>query len=249
MDYTKKYFVDLFTGSFVVGANVVDKYDKILANDIIGDLIGIHKSLLNSDDIIEKVKSLCPDKTDKDGFLKLRESYNKDKSPEKLFALILCCTNNLMRFNKSFLFNQTFGERTFNMNTQNKIDEFCKYIRPYKDKIIFTSRHFQDVNISKPSMVYIDPPYSNTEAGYNSYWNKDDDMKLYNYCKDLDRNGSSFMVSGSIKHDGKSCLLLDKLINDNYKYKELIFDYNKVSRKGKKETQEIIITNYNNYDE
>ena len=74
-------------------------------------------------------------------------------------------------------------------------------------------------------------------------------MKLYNYCKDLDRNGSSFMVSGSIKHDGKSCLLLDKLINDNYKYKELIFDYNKVSRKGKKETQEIIITNYNNYDE
>jgi hypothetical protein len=52
------------------------------------------------------------------------------------------------------------------------------------------------------------------------------------------------MVSGSLYHDGKNCLLLDKLISDNYIVKELIFDYNKVSRKGKKENQEIIIKNY-----
>ena len=52
------------------------------------------------------------------------------------------------------------------------------------------------------------------------------------------------MVSGSLKHDGESCVLLDKLIDDGYEYKELDFDYNKVSRKGKKETTEIIIKNY-----
>lgn len=34
MDYTKKFFVDLFSGSGVVGFNVVDKYEKILTNDI-----------------------------------------------------------------------------------------------------------------------------------------------------------------------------------------------------------------------
>lgn len=244
MDYTKKYFVDLFTGSFVVGANVVDKYDKILANDIIEELVGIHRSLLESDDIIIKTKELCPDKTDKEAFLKLRESFNKEKSPEKLWALILSCTNNLMRFNKSFLFNQTFGERSFNSNTEKKILEYVNAIRPYKDKIIFTSNHFNKVNIKVPSMVYIDPPYSNTEAGYNCYWNKTDDILLYEYCKKLDSNGSSFMVSGTVNHDGKESILLNKLLNDNYNYKELIFDYNKVSRKGDKDTQEIIIKNY-----
>src|ERR1035437_5492483 len=106
-DYSKPYFVDLFCGSFVVGANVVDKYEKILANDIIPELIGIHKEILISDDIIEKTKLLCPKKDDAEGFSKLRESFNKNKTPEGLWALILSCNSNMMRFNKSMKFNQT----------------------------------------------------------------------------------------------------------------------------------------------
>ena len=51
-DYTKPYFVDLFMGGGSVYTNVVDKYEKILANDIIGDLVGIHRELLNSDNVI-----------------------------------------------------------------------------------------------------------------------------------------------------------------------------------------------------
>jgi hypothetical protein len=38
--------------------------------------------------------------------------------------------------------------------------------------------------------------------------------------------------------------MLDKLIADGFKWKEIEYDYNKVSRKGNKETTEIIITNY-----
>jgi site-specific DNA-adenine methylase len=41
-DYTKNYFVDLFTGGGSVYTNVLDKYEKIIANDIIDDLIGIY---------------------------------------------------------------------------------------------------------------------------------------------------------------------------------------------------------------
>lgn len=52
------------------------------------------------------------------------------------------------------------------------------------------------------------------------------------------------MVSGVLSHDGKTCWMLDKLIQDGYKYKVLEYDYNKVSRKGDKETTEIIIMNY-----
>jgi DNA adenine methylase Dam len=245
MDYTKNFFIDLFCGGGSVYTNVLDKYDKILANDIISDLIGIHKGILESDDIIERTKSLNPGKDNKDSFLELRESYNLEPTPDKLWALMLSSTNNMMRFNKSFKYNQTYGERGWNNNTELKVDEYKNHIRQYKDKIYFSSKSFNDIEISRNKyMIYFDPPYSNTEAGYNAYWEKDDDLKLYNYLKSVDQVGSSFMISGVLTHDEVTCLLLEKLINDGYRYKELEFDYNKVSRKGKKETKEIIIMNY-----
>ena len=244
MDYTKENFVDLFCGSFVVSCNVVISYNKIIANDIITDLIKIHEQLIKGDEIIEKLKSLCPGKNNPEGYSFLRKEYNLNNSPEKLYALVLSCTNNMLRYNKSFEFNQTYGNRGFSNSTQEKIDNFTKHIRPFKDKIIFYSKHFEDVIIPENSMVYIDPPYTITEAGYNAYWHKDYDKKLYDYIININNKGNSFMLSGVLKHDGKTSILLDNLINDGFKYKELEFDYNKVSRKGKKETKEIIIKNF-----
>lgn len=245
MDYTKKYFVDLFGGSGVVGFNLVDKYDKILYNDIITDLVGIHKGIIyDSEKFITKVKSLCVDKDNQEGFNKLRSEYNQNKTPEKLYALILTCTNNMIRYNLKGEVNQTFGFRSWNINTEKKLNLFIEHITPFKDKLYFINKDFNDVKLKKPCMVYIDCPYSNTEAGYNQIWKLNDDIRLYDYCKTLDMNNHSFMVSGSLLHDSKRSVLLDKLINDGYKYKELNYDYNKVSRKGKKETTEIIITNY-----
>jgi len=245
MDYTKSYFLDLFCGGGSIYTNIVDKYDKVIANDIISDLIGIHKSLLEGDEIIEETKKLCPGKSNKDGFINLRSDYNTNPTPAKLWALMLSSTNNMMRFNQKFKYNQTYGERGWNKNTDIKVDVFTKHIREYRNKIRLISNRFDEVEIkSSNAMVYIDPPYSNTEAGYNSYWMKDDDVKLYNYIKNIDKVGSSFMISGVLKHDDKPCFLLERLISDGYNYKELVFDYNKVSRKGNKETKEIIIKNF-----
>jgi DNA adenine methylase Dam len=257
MDFTKKYFVDLFAGSGVVGFNVVDKYDKILTNDIIKDLIGIHKELINNPlEFIEKVKSLVVSKEDQDGFNKLRENYNKNNSAEGLYALLLCSTNNLIRFNKSGFYNQTFGKRSFNSSTEKKLNEFIKHITPYKNKILFSSKHFTDIKMLKPSMIYCDPPYGYcveneiitnkqvSEAGYNVVWSQEDDIKLYNYLLDLNKNKHSFMLSGVFEHDNKRSWLINRMINDKFNYKELNFNYNKVSKKGNKKTIEVIVTNY-----
>lgn len=256
-DLSKSSFLDLFCGGGSVYTNVIDKYDRVIVNDIIIDLIGIHKGLIESDDIIEQTKSLCPDKDDQEGYIQLRLSYNNDKSPSKLFALMLSCMSNLMRFNNSGKFNQSFGRRSFNPSTQKKVDEFTNHIRPYKDKIEFTSKHFNEVILIEPSMVYIDPPYgycidkngqmSNyqiSEGGYNVVYKKDDDIKLYEYIKKLNKDGHSFMLSGLLEHDGKKSWLLTKLISDGFRYKELDFDYNKASNKGNKISTEIIIMNY-----
>lgn len=257
MDYSKKYFVDLFAGSCVVGFNVVDKYEKILENDIISDLIDINRQIvINPYPFIESVKKLCVDKQDQDGFNKLRESYNKEKSSDKLYALMLCSTNNMMRFNKKFEYNQTFGRRTFSDSTKNKLNNLIDYIKDYKNKLYFTSKTFSEINILKPSMVYIDPPYGYvlengemgnkqiSEAGYNAFYEKEDDLKLFEYILNLDKNNHSFMLSGLLEHDGKKSWIMTKLIESGFRYKELDFNYNGVSRKGKKDSMEIIIMNY-----
>jgi len=244
MDYSKEYFVDLFCGGGSVYTNIADKYEKIIVNDIIPELIQIHKELVEDDLIIEKMKKKVVNKDDVEGYSELRKSFNTSRNCDQLWALMLCCNSNMMRFNQKFEFNQTFGKRTFNNSTKNKIEIFTKHIRQYSDKIKFISKHFSEVKVNIPSMVYIDPSYSNSEAGYNAYWKKDDDIKLFNYCMDLNNNGSSFMVSGVLNHNGKRCELLELLLSNNFSYKELIFDYNKISKKGKKETIEIIITNY-----
>lgn len=256
-DYSKSNFVDVFCGGGSVYTNVADKFENIFVNDIIEDLIKIHKGLIDGDDIINQTKIICPDKTDESAFLKLRESYNVGNSAEKLWALMLSCTSNMMRFNQKFKFNQTFGKRSWNSKTEVKVKKFTEHIRLYKSKIEFTSKPFYELNIKPDTMYYLDPPYGRiknedgtigksqiSEAGYNCYWKEDDDRKLYEFIHKINDTGSSFAVSGVLNHDGKTCWMLDKLISDGFNYKSLSFDYNKVSRSGDKETNEVLIKNY-----
>jgi len=149
-----------------------------------------------------------------------------------------------MRFNKKFKFNQTFGKRSFNPNTQKKIDLFSDHLIGHKDKIVFESKTFYQIECTENDFIYIDPPYSQTEAGYNSYWETNDDVGLFEYCDNLNKIGATFCVSGVESHDGKSCRLLNMLIDAGFKKHKIDSDYNKVSRKGDKVTQEIIIINY-----
>jgi len=158
---------------------------------------------------IESVKKLAKTKEDQELYLKLKESYNNEKTPEKrasmLFALILSCTNNAIRFNKSGIFNQSWGRREWNESTEKKIKEFVEHLSEYRDKIYYSSNHFSKIKIKNPSMVYLDPPYGYcvenekitnkqvSEAGYNSFWYQNDDIELYNYILELNKNKHSFI--------------------------------------------------------
>jgi len=106
-------------------------------------------------------------------------------------------------------------------------------------------------------MYYLDPPYgfcidekkqiTNKQistAGYNTTWKQNDDIKLYNYIKNIDEKGASLMLSGLLNHNGNKSWIMSKLIEDGFKYKDLSFNYNKVSKVGEKDSQEIIIMNY-----
>jgi len=258
-DLSKSYFIDSFCGGGSVYTNVAHLYDKIIVNDIISDLIGIHQSLIESDDIIQKTKSLCLTlKESQEDYLKLRDNYNRNPTPDKLWALMLSCNSNLMRFNQKGIFNQTWGRRSYNTNTEKKVKEFTTHIRKFKQKICFTSQNFNDLEVNKDSFYYIDPPYGYikkddgtigdkqiSEAGYNNFYFKQDDINLYNFCHHVNEFESTFILSGVLQHGGQTSWVLDKLISDGFKFKELKFDYNKINKTGKnKNTIEIIVKNF-----
>jgi DNA adenine methylase Dam len=258
-DFTKKNFVDVFCGGGSVYANVVDKYEKIIINDIIAELIGIHKGIIENDLIINDTKKLCETlKESQEDFLKLRENYNNNPTPAGLWALILSCNSNLMRFNQKGKFNQTWGKRSFNISTEKKVKLFKEHIRNYSDKIYFKSGSFSDIEIESDTFYYLDPPYAFiknddgeignkqiSEAGYNSYYYKEDDINLRNFCHKINDIGSTFVISGVLEHGGKTTWILDKLIKDGFSVKELNFDYERVNKTNQsKSTKEVIIKNF-----
>lgn len=258
-DTSKNTFIDLLAGGGSVYTNAVHMYKSIIVNDKIKELIKIQEELLIGDEIIEEVKSLVVDKDDQEGFIRLRESFNEKPTAGKLWALMLCSTNNMMRFNKQFKYNQTFGKRTYNDSTDKKVKGYINHLRPEFSRINFISMGFEEVPIMENTMYYVDPPYGYvmndngqigtkqiSEAGYNAYYSKKDDMLLYDYLKKIDFIGSSFMVSGLLEHNDKKSWILNQLIEDGYKWKELDYDYYKVSRKKEvdKKSREIIIMNY-----
>ena len=157
----------------------------------------------------------------------------------------------MLRFNKSFKFNQTFGKRTFNSKTQEKVDNFIVHVNPFKNKIKYKSVEFYELlgNNAKNSMYYIDPPYFNTIAGYNSYWSREHEKKLYIYIRQIHEAGGSFCLSGILgNHKGiPQSDVISQLIFDGFTVVNLNFNYNKVAKNKTSNTgQEIIIKNYEN---
>lgn len=241
-------FYDVFAGGLSVSIN--SHYDKIIANDIITPLIQFYRSLyimsMNNweEKEIEIIQSFKIDKKSKEQFLKVREEFNQDGNPYKFFALVSSCTNNMMRFNKSFKFNQTFGERTINDNTIQKLRDYCRVMKT--KNFTFTnltySELFKQFELNKNDFVYLDPPYLISEAGYNAYWSKELEEGLYLLLDELDSKGIRFMMSNVSKHKGKENPHLSKI--SKYKIVELDFDYEKVAKKKVSDTQEIIVMNY-----
>lgn len=250
-DTSKKIFIDVFGGGGCVSLTAIKYYDQVILNDVIVPLISFYKELNNIpyDSIIERLNAVRIDKTSQQEYNDKRKEFNDNgaKDPYLFFSLCSSCTNNMMRFNNKYLFNQTFGKRTINESTLKKLKKYSDIL--YKNKnITFSNKSFEkflDFNSIDLSncFVYLDPPYIQTGAGYNCYWNKNLENKLYDIIDLLNENQISFAMSNTLYHKG--------ILNENYdrfkKYNviEVPEFYNKVAKKDlDKKSVEILITNY-----
>lgn len=167
-------FIDMFAGGLNVGINVNAK--KIIANDQISYLIEMYKyfQIKNINDILMEIETIINkyslSQTNIKGYNKLRDDYNNEQTPIKLFVLACFSFNHQIRFNNSMKFNTSFGKNrsSYNESIKRNLIKFCQKLK--NGSFELTSTDFREIDISKLNsndVVYCDPPYLITTGSYN----------------------------------------------------------------------------------
>ena len=242
-------FYDLFCGGCNVGINV--KANKVICNDIDCNVINALDYLKNNinsiDEINRVIKEYKLNKTNKYGYLKLREDYNDTKNIIMFLVLIFHSFNNQIRFNKNGNFNLPFGGRTLNDKLKFNLNNFIKEL--YIKNINFINEDFSKLNIDDLNIndfIYCDPPYSLAFKEYNGqyFWNKNDDLCLYKLLDEINKKGIKFALSNIFECKGK---INKELIEWSKKYNVIHLNYNYKNcnyiRNNKKD-EEVLIINY-----
>ena len=213
--------------------NVNHLYKNVITNEYIKGVCDIHTKLKDIEFTQKAINYSVPTKDSQEVYLKLRDDFNTHREPAMLLALIWSCNSNMMRFNNKFKFNSTWGQRCFNKNTQKRLDVFYE-----KDlsNVSFSNLSFEDVVIPSGSFIYLDPPYSNTEAGYNAIWNQVNENRLINMIDFYIKIDQPFGISGCINN--KPNKVYDFLVQQS-KLKDYYFEdlYQKISKKQKVNTE------------
>lgn len=253
-------FYDVFGGGASVSLNVNSEF--VYYNDIVpyvsnmfNDLKG--KSTEECLKEIEKViKKYSLSKTNKEGFLKLREDYNNgDRSWVNFYMLICHSFNYQFRFNNNQEYNSSFGKNRseYTITTENKFINFMDKLNSID--ISFDCKDFRDIDYSdadENDLVYFDPPYLISCGNYNDGkrgfkgWSEQDDLDLMDLCDKLDEQGTRFAMSNILEHKG---LKNEKLIEWSKKYKVYTLDYNYDNcnyqdNNKNNNTVEVLIVNY-----
>lgn len=249
-------FVDLFAGGGNVSVNV--KAEKVVFNDLMWQVpemlqefkkIGVEESLRKID---EYISSYDLSKENKEGYLALRELYNKGKSdPLMLYTLICYSFNNQIRFNNKGAYNMPFGKdrSSFNPTLREKFITFVQRLQSME--IQFSSKDFRELDLDtlgENDFVYCDPPYLITVASYNENggWGEQAERDLLAKLDTLDKAGVKFGLSNVFESKGKENIILKEWAK-GYKVHYLDHTYSNCSyhKKDKQSKDiEVFITNY-----
>lgn len=246
-------FVDLFCGGCNVGINI--DANRIILNDITFEVVDLLKKMkeFSSEFMIYRIKEIQDTfevtKTNKQGYLNLREFYNNgNKSWDYFYALVSSSFSNQIRFNEERKFNIPFGQRFFNPSMENNFRKMSNKMKEIN--VEFWSKNFIDIDISEfdsSYFIYLDPPYLISDAHYNKEWTEEIEILFLKFIDKLNDNGCKFALSNAIENNKKENKIL-KEWSKKYNVHYLNADYsNSNYQRGEKEknkTIEVLITNY-----
>jgi DNA adenine methylase (dam) len=213
-------FYDLFGGSGVVSMNY--KADRKVYNEFNGNIVALQEMIKREDiEQLDKMyrkivgeyglrqKSSGDPKRNEQGFLRLRDEYNKSQDRDVRILFLLCCysMNNIIRFNSDNEFNSSNGNQSYNKIIKNRL---LAHHRLFQDVEIW-NRDVFDIDfsqITEGDFVYLDPPYLNTTAVYNEKrafgnWDRECDLRLFGLIDGLNERNVRFGMSNVFACRGK----------------------------------------------
>ena len=218
-------FVDLFSGGFNVGVNIIN-CNKIIYTDYnkyVKELVEyLYKNDIN--DILTYIENRIKEFNLSYGspnYYELRKLYNKteisERNPLDLYVLILFGFQHQIRFNRKHEFNNPVGKSGFKDNLKNKL---IKFNNSNKNVIEFYDRdfrHYYNYEFEENDLFYCDPPYLITSAAYNDGgkrgfdgWDKKIEKEFLEFLDFLNNKGVKFMLSNVIEHKGNRNEILEE---------------------------------------
>lgn len=248
-------FVDVFGGSGVVTINAAHsgKFKTVMYNELdkyVWSLVFNSLTVYNFADICESVHDDYP--TDKDGYLLLREDYNKERTSVNksaiLFNLICRSFSNMCRHNKNGQFNVPYGERN-HLPIRIQASREAYTAAQSSGAIGWLTGDYKrafSLLSERPVVFYVDPPYAVSDASYNANWTENDQAELHAELDAANKRGQLFMYHNVIENRGEmNDGLIRWLENNSYKVVDSQGDFSNSSfRKTTGKTVEVMITNY-----
>lgn len=203
--------LDVFTGSGCVTLNCANEgmFKNYISNDAETWLTELHNRLKDPEFLLDVTVESNNYPSTKEGYLKLREDYNKDLTNyAKLFNLMMRSNNNQVRFSgegSKRKYNMPYGERSrldiTRLLTHHSLIVKNSIETSNKDFEVFINDISNSVDFGK-MVVYIDSPYYGTTATYNAGWSKEDDNRLREVVLGLHKLGAHVVMSNVFYNKG-----------------------------------------------
>ena len=150
----------------------------------------------------------------RDYFYKVRNNFNKTKSPYDFMFIMRTTTNGMPRYNKRGEFNHSFHitRSGIKPETLNKIIfQWSGLLK--KNNVEFIHRNYAEIKSSQGDVLYLDPPYANTKG---MYYGSLDNNELWDWIKG--QHGKCFLSFDGISGDVDSTHSVPKDIYSQHKY-------------------------------
>lgn len=200
-DGTEK-LIESFAGSAAISiaASYQNKAESFILNDLNKSLIDIWNQILNHpNDLASNYRLLWDEQIgqEKDFYLKVREEFNKDHSPDKLMYLLARCVKNAVRYNDKGEFNQSSDNRRKGRAPNKMEKEILNTNKLLAGKTELFSLDYAEVNLKAGinDVIYMDPPYQGTVKSSKRYIKGLDLDAFISHLEDLNARNLSYIIS------------------------------------------------------
>lgn len=208
------------------------KFKRYICSDKNKGLIDLWNEIKNNPEVVVKhYKTMWSElnidddkERKKQYFYKIRERYNKYKSPYDFMFIMRTTTNGMPRYNKNGEFNNSFHV------TRNGIipETLAKIVYEWSAKlnefnVEFIHMEYNEIKTNLDDFIYLDPPYQNTKGMYYGAIDYDD---LWNWLRN---QKCDYLLSFDGKTTSKD--MTCEVPNDLYSKHEYLYSGNSSFRR------------------